>query len=70
MATDQAVTIEHGMDGAGRGDLDGMRQSPQQALADLASSPMGFLTPGCDDGRLYLFGQLVGVAEGPASAVA
>lgn len=37
--TDQAATIEYGMDSATGGDFDGVRQTPQQALADLASSP-------------------------------
>ena len=48
------------------GTLTPVRQSPQQALADLACSPVGFLAPGCDDGRFYLFRQLVGIAERPA----
>ena len=58
------------MDGATGGDLDGVRQSPQQALADLASSPGWFLAPGSDDCRLYWLGQLIGVTEGPANPVA
>jgi hypothetical protein len=52
------------------GDFDGMRQSPQQALANLASSPGWFLAPGCDDCRFYWFGQLIGIAKGSASAIA
>jgi hypothetical protein len=46
---DQRVPVQHGLDGAAGRDLDGVRQSPQQALADLAGSPSWFLAPGCDD---------------------
>src|SRR5215469_5154314 len=67
---DQAMPIENGVNGAAGGDFDRVRQSPQQALADFASSPSWFLAPGCDDRRLDLFRELVGVAKGPASAVA
>lgn len=64
------MTIEYGVDGAAGRDLDGMRQSSQQALAYLASSPTGFLAPGCDDCRLDWLGQLVGVTKRAASAIA
>jgi hypothetical protein len=68
--THESMPIEHGVDSATGRDLDGVRQSPQQALADLASSPAWFLAPGCDDRRLHLLGQLIGVTKGPARAVA
>ena len=45
-------------------------QSPQQALANLACSPVWFLAPGCDDCRFYLLGQLIGVAMRPSRAIA
>src|SRR6266852_5960839 len=61
--THQSMPIEHSMDSATGRDFDGVRQSPQQALADLASSPAWFLAPGCDDRRLYLLGQLIGVSK-------
>jgi len=64
------MPIEHGVNGATGWDFDGVRPSPQQALADLASSPAGFLAPGCHDRRLYLLGQLIGVSKGPPRAVA
>src|SRR5581483_3202202 len=65
----QTVTIEYGVDGACGRDLDRVRQSPQQALANLACTPVWFLAPGCDDCRFNLLGQLVGVSKGPANAV-
>jgi len=52
------------------GHFDSVRQSSQQALADLAGAPVRFLAPGGDDRRFYLLGQLVGIAEGPARAIA
>src|SRR5579872_4237419 len=58
------MAIEHGVDGGAGRDLDRVRQSSHQALADLACSPVGFLAPGCDDCRLDLLRQLVGVSEG------
>src|SRR5215831_19368010 len=67
---DQAVAVEQGVDGAHGRDFDPVWQSSQQALADLACSPMGFLAPGCDDCRFDLFRQLVGIAEGPARPIA
>ena len=47
-----------------------MRQPSQQALADFACSPMGFIAPSCDDCRLDWFGQLVGVPKRPAGPIA
>ena len=63
------MPIEHGVDGAGGRDLDGVRQSSEQALADLASSPGWLLAPDCDDCRLNGFGKLMGVSKGPPSPV-
>ena len=66
----QAMAVQHGMHGAGGRHLDGVRQAPQQALADLASAPVRLFTLGGHNRRFHLLGQLVGVAEGPAGAVA
>jgi hypothetical protein len=52
-----------------RPDFDGVRQSSQQALADLSCSPTRSLAPGCHDCRFYLFRQLVGTAEGAAGPI-
>src|SRR3954469_21253059 len=58
------------MDCATSRDLHRVRQSPQQALADLPGTPVRLLALGCHDCRFNLLGQLVGVPEWPASPIA
>ncbi|HLJ46034.1 MAG TPA: hypothetical protein VKU01_08500 [Bryobacteraceae bacterium] len=67
---DQAMAIEHGVNGATGRDFDVMRQSSQQALADLACTPMRFLAFGSNNRRGDLSGQLVGIAERTAGPIA
>jgi len=64
------VAIQYGVDRAAGRDLHRVRQSPQQALANLAGSPVRFLAPGCNDCRFHLLGQLIGIAERPARSIA
>src|SRR6516164_2259032 len=64
----QAVTIEHGMNGA----LGGNRnpgEPADHALADLPSTPAGMLSLHIQDVVLYLKRKLVGVAEGTPATV-
>src|ERR1035438_5423033 len=60
---DQAMAIQHGVNGRGSRSLDGMRQAPQEALPDLTCPPVRFLPPGAHDGRLQLRGEMVGGAS-------
>jgi hypothetical protein len=64
------MPIQDGVDGADGGHFDRVRQSPQQALADLAGTPVWFLAPGGDDCRFYGLGQLIGVPMRPSRAIA
>ena len=66
---DQAVPVEHGVDRALGRNADVAVKSADQGFADLASTPMGFVTLGHDDQALDLPRQLVGVANRPARAV-
>src|SRR5947207_449070 len=63
----QAMTIQHGMDGAFGRDLDA-GESADQALADLAGAPTGVLTLYVENVVLHLKGELMSIAIGtPAS---
>jgi len=57
-ALDQAITIQHGMDGAFGGDL-GTGESPSQALADFVRPPVGMLALDVEDVVLHLKGKLM-----------
>ncbi len=67
-ALDQAVAIEHGMDGALRRRLD-IRETAQQALANFTSTPAGVLVLHLQDVVLHLERKLIGVAIGTAAPV-
>jgi len=68
-ALDQAVAIEHGVDGAARRNLHLTGKATQQAFADLARAPVGFFPFEIQNGGLHLLRQLVGVTPGPAGTV-
>src|SRR5580658_9529643 len=68
-AFDQAVAIEHGMDGAPGRHAHVAREPPHQELADLAGAPMRLAALEADDQALDLGRQLVGVAHWPPRAV-
>ena len=65
----RAVTIEHGMDGAFARQAYVTGQ-PAQEDSLIYGRPSGACYAGADDHALDLAGQLVGVARGPARAVA
>src|ERR1041385_2769545 len=66
-ALDQAMAIEHGMDGA-FGRQPDIREAADQALANLTSTPAGVLVLHVQDVVLHLKGKLVGIAiRTPAS---
>jgi hypothetical protein len=67
-ALDQAVTIEHRVDGAFGGDGDA-GESTNQALADFARTPTGVLPLHVQNVVLYLKRKLIGVAVGTTTAV-
>src|SRR5579862_7305369 len=67
---DQAVPVQHGVDGALGRDADVAIQTPNEQLADLAGSPMGLVALEADDQALDLLRQLVGVSHRPPRAVA
>src|SRR5260221_3686099 len=68
-ALDQAVAIEHGVDGAAGRNLHLTGKATQQAFADLARAPVRLFPFEIQDGGLYLLRQLVGVTPGPAGTV-
>ena len=68
-AADQAVAIEHGVDGALRGDAQVAGQPADQQLANLARAPMRLAALEADDQPLDLRRELVGVADRPAGSV-
>jgi hypothetical protein len=53
---DQAMTIEHSVNGRSSGNLDGMWQTPQQTLSDFACAPVRLLPLGSYDGGFHLRG--------------
>src|SRR5581483_3801206 len=65
----QPMTIEHRMNGAAGRHFDCVRQPFQEALADLAGAPVGFLGLGGYNGRFDLFGPLIGIAEGAPGSI-
>src|SRR6266536_3210197 len=67
---DQAMAVQHGMDGTFGRNPDVARQPADQQLADLARAPVRLVAFEPDDEGLELRGQLVGVADRPARAVA
>src|SRR5215468_10819880 len=69
-ALDQAMTIEHGMNGAFGGNPDIACQPPEQELADLVCAPMRLFPFEGDNQALDLLGQLVGITHWPPRAIA
>jgi hypothetical protein len=67
---DQAVTVEHGVDGALGWNAHVAGEPPDQELADLARPPMRLVALEVDDQAVDLRWQLVGIAHRPARAVA
>jgi hypothetical protein len=65
---DQAMAIEHGMEGAFGGNRN-IGESAQPAFADLTGAPAGVLVLHVEDVVLDLKGELVGVAIGAPAAV-
>ena len=68
-ALDQAVAIEHRVDGAAGGNLHLTGKATQQTFADLARAPVGFFPFEIQDGSLHRQRQLVSVTPGPAGTV-
>lgn len=56
------MTIEHGMDGALGRHADIAWQELDEALADLARTPVGLVALGSDDQGFDLLRELIGVA--------
>jgi hypothetical protein len=69
-ALDQAMAIEHGMNGAFGGKPHIACQPPEQELADLAGAPMRLFPFERDNQALDLLGQLVGITHWPPRAIA
>lgn len=63
-------TVEQGVDSADGGNFDCVWQAAQQALAYLLGAPGRLVALGSEDGRLDGFGQLVGLTNRLAAAVA
>src|SRR5262249_62105783 len=69
-ALDQAMAIEHRMDGAFGGNPDIAIEPPNQQFADLARAPVRLLGLQADNQALHLLRELVGIAHPPPLAVA
>jgi hypothetical protein len=69
-AFDQAVPMQHGVDGALGRDAHVLVQAANQELANLARAPMGLLALERDDQALDLRRQLIGIADRPARPIA
>ena len=67
-ALDQAMAIQHRMDGAFGGNFDSGKPA-DQALPDLARAPTGMLALHVQDVVLHLKGKLVGVSIGTTAPV-
>src|SRR5947209_20444875 len=63
------MSIKQRVDGAAGGNLNLTGKATQQAFADLACAPVGFLPFEVEDGGLHLLGQLVAVTPRPARTV-
>src|SRR5580700_1202150 len=57
------MAIQHGMNGAGGRDFDGMRQAPEEAIANLARTPVGLFFLRRQNGGFDRFRQLIGISE-------
>ena len=68
-APDQAMSIEHGMNGAAGGNPNLRRKTTQQALPDFAGAPVRLLAFQAEDGTLDLLRQLIAVAPGSSRPV-
>src|SRR4029077_6146059 len=66
---DQAMAIEHGMNGALGRHSDVAVKPPDQQLPDFARAPMRLVALQVDDQALDLLRQLVGIAPRPSRAV-
>src|SRR5271166_3601845 len=66
---DQAMAIEHSVDGAFGGNPDIAGQAADQKLANFACAPMRFVAFEVDDQAFDLRRELVGVAHGPARTI-
>src|SRR5690349_10377156 len=69
-ALDQAMAIEHRMDGAFGGNPDIAIEPPDQQLADFARAPVRLLGFEADNQALDLLRELIGIAHWPPGAVA
>src|ERR1700749_2268123 len=69
-ALDQAMAIEHGMNGAFGRNPDIACQPPEQELADLACAPMRLFPFEGDNQALDLLGQWVGITHWSPRAIA
>src|SRR5580658_5895325 len=63
------MAIQDGMNGAAGWHFHFARQSPEEALPDLAGAPVWFLALGGDDGRFELLGQLVCISVGAPGTI-
>ncbi len=68
-AADQAVTVEHGVNGALGGNAEIAGKAADQQLADLAGAPVRLAALEADDEPLDLRRELVGVANRPTGSV-
>jgi hypothetical protein len=69
LMVDKAVAVEHGVDGADRGDFDVAGQAADEQFAELACPPMRLVFPETDNGGFELWRQLIGVAPRAARPV-
>src|SRR3954452_18478242 len=67
---DQAMAIEHRMDGAFGGNPDIAIEPPDQQFADLARAPVRFLGLEADNQALDLLRELIGIAYRPPGPIA
>src|SRR5579872_1166767 len=66
----QSMPIQHGVNRARGWHFDRMREPAQKPLPNLTGSPVRFFPFRCNNRRLHLLGQLVGITERPAGAIA
>jgi hypothetical protein len=60
LVPNETVAVEHGVDGADRGDFDFAGQSADQQFAELTGTPVGLVLPAADDEGFALRRRLVG----------